>query len=183
MAPGGATAQDQGPCFVYTESTAADVLEAASVVVVGSVVASEPGRSATIEPELYLKGATLPLEITLEHNPELPCMPATLRANERLLLILGEQGGTLAWPGVNQVFTLREGNAYLADNAVPVDDEAGLVDAIRALTGQYSVPAGSASDSASLDWLGTVVPVTAAVLAVFGISLLLMKEWHRIDPT
>jgi len=168
---------------VYTESTAADVLEAASVVVVGVVVASEPGRSATIEPELYLKGATLPLEITLEHDPELSCAPALLRQNERLLLILGEVGGTLAWPGAEQVFTLREGNAYLADNPVPVDDEAGLVDAVRALTGQYSIPAGSASDGASLDWLGTVVPVTAAVLAVFGISLLLMKEWHRIDPT
>lgn len=183
MAPVPAFAQDQGPCFAYSEAAAVSVLEAASVVVVGSVIASDPGKTVTIAPEFYLKGATLPEQITLASDAALPCPPAALKESERLLLILGEERGTLAWPGTAQVFRLQDGNAYPAGSGPALDTEAGLVESIRAITGQYSVPAASTSEGASLEWFGTVLPVTGAVLVVFVIGLVLMKEWHRIDPS
>ncbi|MDZ7727312.1 MAG: hypothetical protein U5Q44_03460 [Dehalococcoidia bacterium] len=58
-----------------------------------------------------------------------------------------------------------------------------LVDDIRAVTGQSSEPATEDAEGADIDWIGTVVPVTAGVVIVLGIGLVLMKEWHRIDPS
>ena len=61
--------------------------------------------------------------------------------------------------------------------------EAELVSRIRALTNQYTVPAAAESESAGIDWGRTVVPVGFAVLALFGVGLVLMRIWHRIDPS
>jgi hypothetical protein len=58
-----------------------------------------------------------------------------------------------------------------------------VVAAIRAITGQYAVPAGSKDEGAGIDWKSTVLPVGAALLAVFAIGLVLMRQWHKIDPS
>jgi hypothetical protein len=45
------------------------------------------------------------------------------------------------------------------------------------------VPAANQSEGASLDWVRVVLPTTIVVLIVFGIGLVLMRTWHRIDPS
>lgn len=181
-APARAFAAEQGPCFVYTEATAVQVVEAAAVIVVGTVSESVPEHSATIAPDYYLKGATLPERLTLAFDPQLPCEPASLDTGQRLLVILGARDGVLVWPGTAQVMDLRGGAAYATDG-LELGSETAVVDRIRAISGQYSVPAASPAEGAGIDWLGTVLPVTAATLVVFAIALVLMREWHRIDPT
>jgi len=50
----------------------------------------------------------------------------------------------------------------------------------------HTSPVGSAAigeEGAAIDWIGTVLPVSAALLVVFAIGLLLMRTWHRIDPS
>ena len=61
--------------------------------------------------------------------------------------------------------------------------ELDVVQKIRALTGQYAVPAASEDDGAGIDWSHTIVPMGVVLLIVFGIGLVLMRVWHRIDPT
>jgi hypothetical protein len=61
--------------------------------------------------------------------------------------------------------------------------EAELVARVRSLTNQYAVPASSRGEGAGIDWTRTILPVGAALVAIFVIALFLMRIWHRIDPS
>ena len=54
---------------------------------------------------------------------------------------------------------------------------------IRTVTGQYAVPAADDEEGATLDWMKVVLPVGLATLGVFAVSLVLMRMWHKIDPS
>ena len=174
----------KGPCFDFDLDEAVQVLPRVSMVVVGEVIDAVPGERAIIEPSLYLKGPTSAEELMLPYREtEAGCNSAELPAGERVLLVLGREDGRVAWPGESQVFLLRDGRAYQGSGDGPSQSELELIDRIRGVTGQYSIPAQTEDERARLDWTGTVIPVGLAVLVVFGIGLVLMREWHRIDPS
>lgn len=179
---------DPGPCLDFSSDIPPEVLRFVSVIVVGTVTDVDPEERAVIAPEFYLKGATAPDSLVLPHpetmvNPNFECEPATLIEGERVLLVLGRDAGRVSWPGRQQHYVLFEGQAQQAVDGGETLGEDELVERIRAETGQYSIPARTEDEGARLDWVGTVLPVGAAVLIVFGIGLVLMREWHRIDPS
>lgn len=141
------------------------------------------GESATIAPEAYLKGPTSSGTVLLRIET-LPseCEPAELRVGERVLLLLRSNQGDVHWPSPEQLWVLRGGEATLQDSGESIS-EGELVSAIRDVTGQYSVPVASEAEAPGIDWIRTVLWVGGVVLVVFAIGLVLMKEWHRIDPT
>ena len=111
------------------------------------------------------------------------CPRAELADGSRILAILRAGDRDLDWPWAWDVYLLKDGLATNA-GANPVSlPEADLIRSIRDVTGQFAVPAKTADEGASIDWVGTVVPMTAALLVVFAISLVLMRAWHRIDPS
>jgi hypothetical protein len=61
--------------------------------------------------------------------------------------------------------------------------EVEVVSSIRAITGQYAVPAATEAEGAGIDWGNTVLPLGLVLLVIFGIGLVLMRVWHRIDPS
>ncbi|MGI8927321.1 MAG: hypothetical protein ACR2HN_11865 [Tepidiformaceae bacterium] len=153
--------------------------QAASAVIVATV--SSVDRSLLVlTPEAYLKGAAK-RQVRIDHNPNYAnsCM-YEFRVGQRVLVFL--QGSPLgpSWPYSNAVLTLQDGLVSYAGLDAPEDE---IVARIRGITGQYAVPAASNDEGASIDWRTTVLPVTAALLLIFGIGLLLMRTWHRIDPS
>jgi hypothetical protein len=192
LLPAAALAQTADPapgaCLDFSSDAPPEVLRTASVVVVGTVDDVTPGERAVISPEFYLKGATAPDRLVLPHpdsmvNPDFDCEPANLVAGDRVLLVLGRDAGRVSWPGAQQLYILSNGQAEQAIEGGETLPEAELVESIRSETGQYSIPARTEDEGARLDWFGTVLPVGAAVVIVFGIGLVLMREWHRIDPS
>ncbi len=188
VAPQAARAQapPPAPCVHFDLEEPRQSLRGAAMVVVGEVVEADESERAVVMPEAYLKGATSPDELVLDYPESLDaydCEPSAMPGDGRVMLILGRDGGHLAWPGEGQVFHLAGGEAVLIDDDSTRISEDELIDRVRGATGQYSLPPGAGEDSARLDWFGTVLPVTAATLVVFAIGLVLMREWHRIDPS
>ncbi len=102
----------------------------------------------------------------------------------RALLFLSVIDGRPEWPGASQVFDLRDGLAIQQeDHGFGEDAEFARVNSVRAITGQYVVPASNAAEGAGIDWGSTVLPIGAVLAVVFGIGLVLMRTWHRIDPS
>lgn len=181
-------ARSSGPCFDFSSEATREMLDDAEVVVLGLVAEVIAGERALVEPEAYLKGATTPEQLVLPHPDAMmaedyDCEPATLAEGERMLLVLGRDAGRVAWPGDGQAYLLAGGEAIQIGGIEETLAEEDLVDRIRNETGQYSIPAQSDDERARLDWFGTVVPVTAVIVVVLGIGLVLMREWHRIDPS
>jgi hypothetical protein len=172
-----------------TTVTRADVA-AANMIVIGRV-ASIDTNSAHIAPEAFLKGPASASEIVIEGGHQAGCASVALEQNQRVLLSLrSDSAGVVAWPLIDNgpSYLLENGRAISLDprNNQTIDNaptEASVVDHIRGITEQYAVPAQTASEGASLDWVKVVLPTALVVLAVFGIGLYLMKIWHRIDPT
>ncbi len=151
----------------------------ADVIVVATVVPGSQAGGVALRPEAFLKGAVQSDDLSLSDSTGGDCAPATLTAGQRVVAILGDGGGQLRWPGVTQVWTLKDGQA---DNAFSQQTEADLIGRIRAISGQYAVPADGA-DGASINWRGTILPLGGALVVIFVIGLVLMRTWHRIDPT
>ncbi len=166
-------------------------VESASMIVIGHVdnirtdAVPDPHEIAAIRPEAFLKGPATGAELRFERRgPVSPCQYAEFSDGDRLVLIAQKSSEPFAWPDPNAAFRLQEGRAFSLN---PADDrgetEADLVARIRGITGQYAVPAASQDEGASIDWVGTVLPVGAGLAVIFGISLVLMRLWHRIDPS
>ena len=96
------------------------------------------------------------------------------------MAFLRSANGQPQWPGAAQVFWLIDGRASGLGGNV---SESDLVQKVRAITGQYAVPAASQSEGAGIDWRNTVLPLSVALAFVFAIGLVLMRVWHRIDPS
>jgi len=111
------------------------------------------------------------------------CPIAGFADGSRVLAILRSGDRDIDWPFAWDVYLLKDGVATNGGAIVEVIPEAELIRSIRDITGQYAVPAKTSEEGASIDWVGTVVPMTAALLVVFAISLVLMRTWHRIDPS
>lgn len=180
--------------FAQTPSAAASCLEirldalAAAVpqfelIVIGTVHEENGGGGARLEPEAYLKGAASKPDINFVHpgnQAASSCELARLEEGARILVFLKSSNGQVEWPGATQVFWLKDGRAAgSAGNLTELE----LVSKVRAVTGQYAVPAASESEGAGIDWGKTVLPLSLALGVVFIIGLFLMRIWHRIDPS
>jgi hypothetical protein len=157
---------------------------AADAIVIARVSADATDTNALLQPEAYLKGSAssqpIPLSLPGQYAG---CAAAQFPPGDRVLVFLGNRDAKFVWPTVERVYYLNDGSAVspLEPNN-PMPEEA-LVSSIRSVTNQYIVPASSNNEGASLDWIRVVLPTTIVVLIVFGIGLLLMRTWHRIDPS
>ena len=98
-------------------------------------------------------------------------------------MFLEVRSGLVQWPAAGRTFQLEEGRALRYDGEQLNLTEGEFVQDIRDLTGQYAVPAATDSEGEGIEWGGTVAPVAGVLLVVFAIGLVLMRIWHRIDPS
>ena len=131
-----------------------------------------------MRPSVFLKGpaSSDPLRFSGAVND---CASAPVASGDRVLVYVYD-AQALHYPLVNDVYVLKDGHATLGDD---VRSEVEVVSAIRAITGQYAVPAASSGEGAGIDWGHTVIPLGAALAVIFVIGLVLMRVWHRIDPS
>ena len=181
LAVGNVRAQDDGcPRLDLTDLRFS--LADFDAVVVGAV--AERAGGVAILPEFWLKGAASAGAIPLAVGDGRDCPLAPLPpAGTRALAALRREGTGYAPPPASALFVIADGVAVSGASPPARLPEAELVARIRAVTGQYAVPAAAPAEGASLDWVRVVAPVAGAILAIFAVSLLLMRLWHRIDPT
>ncbi len=148
------------------------------VIVIGEVVALDTD-SLQLKPEAFLKGPTA-AELIRFSGDDLGCPRAELQVGDRALVYVFNAAEP-SYPLINQVYLLRDGRAI--QEGAPQLSEVEVVGDIRGLTGQYSVPAATKDDGAGIDWGNTVLPLGVVLLIIFGIGLVLMRVWHRIDPS
>lgn len=157
----------------------------ADVIVVGHIIGQSP-YGAGVAPEAFLKGRARPEDIVLQRPAQPPECPLAALPGQgaRVLLLLQATNGGYAWPDESMAYVLEGGNARLASESLKDDHtEPALLSDIRSQTNLYAVPAAKNSEGASIDWKSTVVPVSVALGIVFVIGLVLMRTWHRIDPS
>ena len=158
-------------------------LAQSDLIVLGTVTASSPS-AARIAPTAYLKGPAQAGEVEVRRpERESECPPAVLRPGARVVALLQLSAGVVMWPDATQVYDLTAGQAVSGPPSNDAKPESELLQEIRTITNQYAVPAVNKDEGAGLSWLKTVVPVSVALLIVFGIGLVLMRSWHRIDPS
>ena len=170
-------------CLEVRLETLPQAILAVDLIVIGIVHRPDGGGPSRIEPQAYLKGAASASSIPLVPRTDTTsssCEMAKLDEGARILVFLHSANGQVELPGVNQVFWLKDGRATGPGGNLP---ESELVAKVRAVTGQYAVPATSSSEGAGIDWGKTVLPLSAALGVVFVIGLALMRVWHRIDPS
>lgn len=160
-------------------------MEASGLILVAKVHRQSAAGPVELEPEVILKGSVPGTNVTLSvHEGEAPCALATLEDGSRALLFLSVVDGRPEWPGASQTFDLRDGLAIQQEDlGFGEGPEFARVNSVRTITGQYVVPAADAGEVAGIDWRSTVLPIGAVLLIVFGIGLVLMRTWHRIDPS
>jgi len=141
--------------------------------VVGTVVTT--GQDLALEPIAFLKGPASSEPIRFA-DEDLGCLDAGDLAVVYFLRLKEPPDMRLT-----KAYLLRDPQTETGGK-VPAS-ELDVVQKIRALTGQYAVPAASEDDGAGIDWSHTIVPMGVVLLIVFGIGLVLMRVWHRIDPT
>lgn len=181
LAGGSARAQEQA-CPRLDLADLRFSLAEFDVVVVGAV--AERAGGVAILPEAWLKGAASADAIPLAAGDGRDCLSAPLPpAGARALAALRREGTGYAPPPASALFVISDGVAVNAASQPERLPEAELIARIRAVTGQYAVPAAAPAEGASLDWVRVVAPVAGAILAIFAVSLALMRLWHRIDPT
>jgi len=181
LIPGAAVlVEDAYACSLVLPESPTELVPDASVIVIGQVTRVEPQKEFTFLVEAYLKGPASETELTFRLKTDL-CPLVEVRDGGRAILFVYGSSPDLSWPVIVNAYLLEDGKAYMAD--APERTEAEVVKEIRSVTGQYAVPAASDEEGAQIDWVGTVLPVSAALLVVFGIGLLLMRTWHRIDPS
>lgn len=175
-----------------TDQEFASLIRNASLIIVGTVTGSGSDPAVTdrgwldVTPEAFLKGNPSASPIRFETGFPDPCADPTVATNRgaRLLLLAAGEGGRIAWPAPRSIYALAGGQAQSKDKGDrrPIA-EPDLVARIRAQTNQYSIPAVSKDDGSGIDWLRTVLPVGGAVVGLLLVGLLLMRVWHRIDPS
>lgn len=148
--------------------------EAETIVV--ATVRQADTEKAVLAPEAFLKGPVTAGDLVLRPTGTAECR-AEFHPGERVLALLDGN----AWPHGGAVYRLLDGDAVRVDGERA--PEQALIDDIRGVTEQYAVPPRSAAESQGIDWWKTVVPVGAAVIAIFIAGLFLMRIWHRIDPS
>ena len=187
-----AVAQDGCPTPLDDVAFELLVIEA-DVIVLGissavSYFESQGYAEFTVAPEAFLKGRTSAADQVFRGEgaaqPAEGCgEEARVNAGERLIVI-ANGADPYEWPGPNGVFVERPEGWRSANPAdATVYEEGELLARIRGLTGQYSVPAASEDEGEGIDWWGTVVPVGAVLAGLMGVGLVLMRIWHRIDPS
>ncbi|MFN0146914.1 MAG: hypothetical protein ACKVT1_10400 [Dehalococcoidia bacterium] len=164
----------------------------ASLIVIGTVSGRGSDPEVTdrgwldLRPEAFLKGNPSASLVRFETAFPEPCLDPGVVTGEgaRLLLIATGEGGHIAWPAPRAIYALADGEAHSLNRGdrTPLA-ETDLIARIRGLTDQYSVPAASAGEGSGIDWVRTVLPVGGATLALLAVGLLLMRVWHRIDPS
>lgn len=169
----------------FDPSSRADI-ERAGVILIATVESEPDDEMVILRPEAYLKGSAEGRSFALRRSSvsemaQRECPLAGLSQGDRVLLVLHEEQGQLAWPAAAFAFYLRDGTALSPTHSLQALPENELVDQIRSITGQYVVPA---ADEATFSIQGrNLVIVTGALVVVFALGLLLMRVWHRIDPT
>ena len=160
-------------------------VEASGLILVAKVHRESPDAPAVLEPEAILKGSvpSTNVEVPVPEG-DAPCDLAVLADGTRALLFLSLIEGRPEWPGASQVFDFRDGLAVQQEDlGFGIGPAVARVNSVRSITGQYVVPAADASEGAGIDWASTILPLGAALLIIFGIGLVLMRIWHRIDPS
>ena len=157
-------------------------VEQARVIVLARVE-GRTDQTVTLLPEAYLKGPLNAGSLTLTKFPaHEQCDFPEFPEGGRVLAILDAAPEGLAWPYRFQLFVLEDGRAF-GPGGEDRGTEAELIREVRALTGQYAVPAASEDEGAGIDWAKTVLPVGGALVVIFIVSLALMRLWHKIDPS
>jgi len=155
-----------------------DFIAESEVILIGRATRATE-TELEIEPEAFLKGPASGEPFVLPLRDEL-CPPAEVRVGQRLLIYMLDASEP-EWPLMNQVYVLQDGHANRPGEAQRTEVE--VVSHIRGVTGQYIVPAASESEGAGIDWESTVLPLGVVLVVIFGIGLVLMRVWHRIDPS
>jgi hypothetical protein len=185
VAPVLAAAVDCAPLddTAFERTVAASRVIVLAVVLEGDAALDDTSAtSATLKPAVFLKGPPSAGNIVLR-SVTAPCGRAPLPEGSRVVVLLGDGTGTDAWPDVNHGFFESEGAWRTANPVISrTYTEAEIVDRIRSLTNQAVEPA-SGDEGASIDWLGTILPVGAALAGILVVGLILMRTWHRIDPS
>ena len=149
------------------------------MIVIGEAISAEASL-LVLRPEAFLKGPVSADDMNLEGQPEGMCPQAAIAEGERVLVYIASANEP-AYPLTNEAYVLKDGYAYM-EGAEPLS-EVEVVSSIRAVTGQYAVPAATEEEGAGIDWGNTLLPMGLVLLIVFGIGLVLMRVWHRIDPS
>jgi len=157
------------------------VVEFSEVILIGRVQLEDGGNTANVTPEAYLKGAASGEQVSLTRIRDGECPNAEFPGDGRALMFLTSSSGVLLWPIEGRGLVLKDGDAL--DRGTVVMRESELIARIRDITGQYAVPAASDDEGAGIDWLTTVLPVGAALAGIMIAGLILMRTWHRIDPS
>ena len=150
----------------------------AQLIVIGKVTAASDAE-LVLQPEAFLKGPASGEPFRLVSAGDM-CPRAEVNKGDRVLVYVFDASHP-TWPLINEVYELRDGHAFRQGEVERTEIE--VVSRIRAITGQYIVPAASDSEGAGIDWGSTIIPVGAALTIVFAIGLVLMRTWHRIDPS
>lgn len=152
----------------------------AELIVIGRA-AEVTGSRLVFEPEAFLKGPASGEPIVFAADPIDDTCPRQQFATGDRALIYVFDARTLPWPYISQVYVLKDGRATIGDRT---ETEIGVVEEIRGITGQYAVPAiADNGEGAGIDWWSTVMPIGVVLLIIFGIGLVMMRVWHRIDPS
>lgn len=167
-------------CLEVRPDSLALAIAQVDLVVVGTVHRSN--GLIRLQPEAFLKGAATSAEIQLVEPADAAgsCTSAPLDDGTRVLAFLRGGAQQAEWPSSGQVFLLKEGRAINSGGSYL---ESELISQVRSVTNRYAVPATSPSEGQGIDWGKTVLPLSVALGVVFIIGLLLMRVWHRIDPT
>ena len=178
LAPMPAQAHEDCPHFDLDDLRGS--LDDVAIVVIGEMT-TEAGSPA-IAAEAYLKGAAAPPTLVLLDRPS-ECERAALpAAGARVLAALRLESGGYQWPVPAALFVLADGLAATAGESPVSLPEEELIARIRGVSGQYVTLAADASEGASINWLGVVLPVTLAAAVILGVALALLRIWHRIEP-
>ena len=176
----GEAARAQADCPRFDLADLRASIEGVDVVVVGEVAALE--GAPAIAPEAYLKGAAVSGLLPLSEAPSGCARAVPPPAGTRVVAALRREGGGFQWPVPAALFAVADGVATNgADPPVSLPEDE-LVSRIRAVSGQYAVPATEPSEGASVNWLGVVLPVSLAAALILAIALVLLRIWHRIEP-
>ncbi|MFN0095637.1 MAG: hypothetical protein ACKVVT_12790 [Dehalococcoidia bacterium] len=159
-------------------TTPGELAAAVSVVVVGTVERADLDQGAVVRPEVFLKGPASSADFTFAPSAS-GCEPAPLQAGDRTIVFVSNPS---RWPNVAEAIVFRRGEK-VGDGWPEVTTEEALIASVRHVTGQYVVPVPAAGQGAGIDWWKTVVPVGVALAIIMGVSLFLMRIWHRIDPS
>lgn len=166
-------------CTLVMPESASDFVLESELIVIGTVrdVSADEVRVA---PEAFLKGPSSGEPIVFHSDGDDMCPEHQFAVGDRALIYVFD-AAALPWPYINQVFALEGGRATMGDLA---ETELTVVEEIRSLTGQYAVPAvADGGEGAGINWKSTVLPMGVVLVIVFGIGLVMMRVWHRIDPS